>query len=215
MRNAEFGRSCMTFPATSHESQELAFSPELRDIQVSLLNGARSWHVLTNFSLQRAAPKSQAVSIIITTITAVLCSLPLQQIGCITNEASQTLPVALTQWSAPTPPRFLRFLAACCLLPTTCEMPSPPPWAASRVDCPASSIPRVKIAAVDTELSVLVQAGAMVCNSAHLFIARLFSISRLCCCPVFQVRAHRARGLRGKRRWTHGTAMGCWIMDGS
>lgn len=87
----------MTFPATSHESQELAFSPELRDIQVSLLNGARSWYVLTNFSLQRAAPKSQAVSIIITTITAVLCSLPLQQIGCITNEASQTLPVALTQ----------------------------------------------------------------------------------------------------------------------
>lgn len=104
-------------------------------------------------------------------------------------------------------------LAACCPRPARCRRP--PPWVASRVDCPASSIPRVKIAAVDTELSVLVQAGDMVCNFAHLFIARLFSISRLCCCPVFQVRAHRARGLRGKRRWTHGTAMGCWIMDGS
>lgn len=92
MRNAEFGRSCMTFPATSHESQELAFSPELLNIQVSL-NGARSWHALTNFS--RLPPsRSQAVSIIMP-ITAVLCSSPLQQIGCITNEPSQTLPVAL------------------------------------------------------------------------------------------------------------------------
>lgn len=72
----------MTFPATSHESQELAFSPELRNIQVSQ---SSSQLARLDELHQAAAPESQAVSIIIT-ITAVLCRPPLQQIGCITNE---------------------------------------------------------------------------------------------------------------------------------
>lgn len=205
MRNAEFGRSCMTFPATSHESQELAFSPELRNIRVSQSSSQLS---RLDELHQAAVPESQAVSFIIMTTRPCHAAPP----HCKKSAASpmslrRHCPLRLEGAHTITVPAVP---GACCPRPARCRRPPFPPWAASRVGCPASSIPRVKIAAVDTELSVLVQAGAMVCNFAHLLFARLFSISRLCCCPVFQVRAHRARG---KRRWTHGTAMGCWIMD--